>query len=140
MTKTLEQYLEIIYDLQKEWGAASVTDIAERKGVKAPSVTYILRKLKELDLVNYKKYRIVTLTAKGLKIVKNLEQAHETLRWFFCLIGVDSKIADIDACEIEHLAHPQTIERLKQFVDIIKNAPREPKWIDQLRAYQQTKS
>jgi DtxR family Mn-dependent transcriptional regulator len=66
LSTTLEHYIETIYELQTEWGAASVTDIAEKRGVKSPSVTYVLQKLKSLGLVRYKKYRSVSLTAAGM--------------------------------------------------------------------------
>ena len=123
ITKTMEQYLETIYDLQEKWGAASVTDIAQIRKVKSPSVTYVLRKLKELGLVNYKKYRSVTLTSKGRRIAKKLEKTHETLSSFFIMIGVEESIADDDACELEHMVNPETAEKLFEFVEWVKKNP-----------------
>ncbi len=121
LSKSMEQYLETIYDLQREYGAASVTDIASDREVKSPSVTYVLRKLKSLGLVNYKRYRSVTLTEQGKEIAEKLERTHKTLRWFLEMIGVSPEIADEDACEIEHLVHRETVEKLAQFVDWMKN-------------------
>ena len=138
LTKAMEQYLETIYDLQQQWGAASVTDIAERRGVKSPSVTYVLQKLKKLNLVNYKKYRSVSLTSKGLRIAKRLERTHETLEWFLMLIGVDEKIANADACELEHFVHSDTMARLTEFAEWVKGAPKHPKWIKHFREFQKT--
>ena len=132
----MEQYLETIYELQERSGSASVTDIAEAKGVKAPSVTYILRKLKKLGLVNYTKYRSASLTPEGVKIAQRLEKAHRTLKWFFCLLGIDEEIADADACEFEHIAHPKTVEKLTEFVDWVKSAPKDPLWLEHFREYQ----
>lgn len=133
ITTTMEQYLETIYELQEKWGAASVTDIAQIRKVKSPSVTYVLQKLKELGLVNYKKYRSVTLTPKGRKIAKKLEKTHETLRWFLVMIGVKEEIADEDACELEHVVRPETAEKLRRFVDWIKNNPEESKWFEKFK-------
>jgi DtxR family Mn-dependent transcriptional regulator len=135
ISKTMEQYIETIYELQQEWGAASVTDIASSRGVKSPSVTYVLRKLKRLGLVNYKKYRSVSLTSNGLEIAKNLERTHNTLRWFLEMIGVDSEVANRDACELEHIARPETVERLTQFVDWVKDAPKIPSWLEHYREF-----
>lgn len=122
LSKSMEQYLETIYDLQKEYGAASVTDIASNREVKSPSVTYVLRKLKSLGLVNYKRYRSVTLTEQGREIAEKLEGTHKTLRWFLEMIGVTPEIADEDACELEHLVHRETVEKLAKFVDWMRNA------------------
>ena len=133
ITTTMEQYLETIYELQEKWGAASVTDIAQIRKVKSPSVTYVLQKLKELGLVNYKKYRSVTLTPKGRKIAKKLEKTHETLRWFLVMIGVKEEMADDDACELEHVVRPETAEKIRQFVEWIKNNPEESKWFEKFK-------
>ena len=137
LSKAMEQYLETIYKLESENQGASVSDIAEARGVKAPSVTYVLRKLSkpEYDLVNYEKYnREVTLTKKGRKIAEKLERTHETLRWFFVAIGVDSKLADEEACEIEHIVHPKTVEMLLEFVDWLKNDAEVARLISRFRS------
>ena len=138
LSKAMEQYLETIYSLQKEIGAASVTDIAEARSVKAPSVTYVLRKLKTLGLINYKRYRSVSLTSKGTKIAKKLEITHETLRWFLELIGVSPDVADDEACELEHIVQAETLERLTQFVDWVRGAPGNPRWLNHFRAFQES--
>jgi DtxR family Mn-dependent transcriptional regulator len=134
----MEQYLETIYDLQRDNGSAGVTEIAEMRGVKAPSVTYVLRKLKKLGLVNYERYRSVSLTTRGEEIAKDLERAHKIIKWFFCLIGIDEEIADADACEFEHIANPETVEKLTQFVEWVKTAPRSPRWLDHFKEYQES--
>lgn len=123
LSKAMEQYLETIYEIEKEGRLASVSDIAEARGVKLPSVTYVLRKLSQTDLglVNYERYnREVSLTSKGKKIAERLEKTHEALRWFFEMIGLESEIANEDACELEHLVHPQTVAKLTNFVEWVK--------------------
>jgi DtxR family Mn-dependent transcriptional regulator len=138
LTKAMEQYLESIYELQQEHGSASVTDIAEMRGVKAPSVTYVLQRLKKIGLVNYERYRSVSLTPKGEEIAEELDRAHKTLKWFFCMIGIDETIADDDACEFEHIANPETVEKLTQFVEWVKSAPKSPKWLEHFKEYQES--
>lgn len=137
LSKALEQYLETIYKLETEGQGASVSDIAEARGVKAPSVTYVLRKLSqpEYDLVNYEKYnREVSLTKKGRKIAEKLERTHETLRWFFETIGVNPVLADKDACEIEHIVRPGTVEMLLEFAEWVKSDRQATEWLARFRA------
>jgi len=134
----MERYIEAIYALQNEGGSASITDIAKVQKVKAPSVTYIVRRLRDLGLVNYKRYGSVTLTSKGLKLAEELERTHGALKWFFMLIGVDEKIADSDACELEHFVAPLTVEKLTEFAEWVKGAPKDPTWIQHFREYQRT--
>ncbi len=139
LSKAMEQYLETIYKLENERKGASVSDIAEARGVKAPSVTYVLRKLSksEYGLVNYEKYnREVTLTKKGRKIAEKLERTHETLRWFFEAIGVEPVLADEDACEIEHIVRPRTVEMLLGFVDWVKNDSKASEMLSKFRTSQ----
>ena len=138
LSTTLEHYIETIYGLQKEWGAASVTDIAEKRGVKSPSVTYVLQKLKALGLVRYKKYRSVSLTPAGLKIAKKFEKTRLTLTWFLTLIGVSEEVAIVDACELEHHIHPETMARLTDFTEWVKGAPKDLKWVEHFEEYRRT--
>ncbi len=132
----MEQYLEIIYEIECQGNVASVSDIAEARGVKAPSVTYVLKKLSEpeYNLINYEKYnREVSLTKKGRRIAEKLEKTHGTLQWFFETIGLDAKVADEDACEIEHIVRPETISTLTEFVNWIKDNPKASELIRKFR-------
>ncbi|MCP8311295.1 MAG: metal-dependent transcriptional regulator [Candidatus Methylarchaceae archaeon HK01B] len=138
LSKTEETYLERIYDLTKEKGYANVVDIAMALNVKPPSVTEMLQKLEKHNLVNYERYRGVTLTKKGEVLAKSLEQFHGTLRRFFEILGVDKTIADEDACEIEHSIHHETIEKLTKFLKFIQESPKHPKWLEHFRYYEKT--
>ncbi|MFW9918158.1 MAG: metal-dependent transcriptional regulator [Candidatus Thorarchaeota archaeon] len=137
LSKAMEQYLETIYKLAVEGHGTSVSDIAEARGVKAPSVTYVLRKLSrpEYGLVNYEKYnREVSLTEKGRTIAEKLEKTHATLQWFFESIGVDHQLADEDACEIEHIVRPETVKMLLEFVDWVKNDSKAAELLSRFRS------
>ena len=137
LSKSMEQYLETIYEIEIGGKVASVTDIAETRGVKSPSVTYVLRKLSdpEMNLVNYKRYtREVSLTKKGRKIAERLEKTHETLRWFFEMIGLDSAVANDDACEIEHIVRPETVVKLTEFVEWVQTNPKAAKLLSEFQS------
>jgi len=116
LTQALEMYVKTIHDLEKEFGAAAPSDIAERLAVKAPSVTSALQKLRRLGMAEYQRYQHVKLTEKGRKIAEMLDNRNRTIRDFLLLIGVDEEIATSDACEIEHIVHKETIDKLAQFL------------------------
>ena len=61
-------------------------DIADRLQVNKSSVTGALRSLSEKVLVNYAPYDIITLTAGGEKLAKDIVRRHETLKDFFVKI------------------------------------------------------
>jgi DtxR family Mn-dependent transcriptional regulator len=116
LTKALEMYIKVAYELQDELGIATVSDVAERLSVKAPSVTAALQKLDTMGMVNYRKYQNVKLTKKGIAVAKKLNERNKTLLDFLLMIGVDEDIAKNDACEIEHVVNPATIEKLEQYL------------------------
>jgi Mn-dependent DtxR family transcriptional regulator len=116
LTKALEMYVKVAYELQDEIGTATVSDMAERLGVKAPSVTAALQKLDSIGMVKYRKYQNVKLTRKGIAVAKKLNQRNRTLLDFLLMIGVDQEIAESDACEIEHVVNPITIEKLAKYL------------------------
>jgi Mn-dependent DtxR family transcriptional regulator len=116
LTKALEMYVKVAYELQDEIGTATVSDMAERLGVKAPSVTAALQKLDSIGMVKYRKYQNVKLTRKGIAVAKKLNLRNRTLLDFLLMIGVDQEIAESDACEIEHVVNPITIEKLAKYL------------------------
>ncbi len=116
LTQALEMYVKTIHELEEEFGAAAPSDIAEKLSVKAPSVTSALQKLDSLGMAEYHRYQHVNLTKKGREVAKMLDHRHRTLQDFLLLIGVEEEIALSDACEIEHVVHKETIEKLAQFM------------------------
>jgi len=116
LTQALEMYLKTIYSLEREFGSAAPSDIANRLSVKAPSVTSALQKLDSLGMVEYQRYQHVNLTDSGKEIAEKLNRRHRAILDFLLLIGVDEEIALSDACEIEHVVHKETIDRLASFL------------------------
>ncbi|RLI57716.1 MAG: metal-dependent transcriptional regulator [Candidatus Thorarchaeota archaeon] len=122
LSKALQEYIKVIHTLQEEHGSAAASDIAEQLGVRAPSVTSALRKLASQGMVKYQKYQEAKLTKKGREVAIRLDRRHKTLMDFLLLIGVDECVAKTDACEIEHIIHPETIEKLAQYLESIQKS------------------
>ena len=116
LTKALEKYLRVIYELECEKGPARVSEIAEKMRVKAPSVTAALRKLNDLELVIYRRYEKVSTNKKGRDVVENLQTCHGIIKEFFVLVGIDEETADKDAHEMNHVVGTRTIRKLREFV------------------------
>ncbi len=116
LSKALEMYVKVAYELEEERGTATVSDMAERLGVKAPSVTAALQKLDGMGVVKYRRYQDVKLTSVGKLLARKLLERNRTLMDFLLMIGVDEEIATVDACEIEHVVNPQTIEKLSAYM------------------------
>ena len=117
LTTSVEDYLEVIYELMQEKGYARSVDISKYLGVKSPSVTSMLQRLHKMRLLIYERYRGITLTPKGERLARSVKQRHLVITQFLRILGVDDKTANSDAEGIEHHVHTTTIERITRFVD-----------------------
>ncbi len=115
MKESRETYIERMYDLKKKKGYIRTVDLARMLKVKPSSVTEMLQKLAKEGFVIYEKYRNVDLTPKGIQLAKKLEERHNAIKKLLVYVGVDEKIADEDACRIEHVISRSTAERIIEF-------------------------
>ena len=136
--KTIEEYVEVIYTLEMRSGRAHTTDIASILNIKPPSVTEMLQKLHDIDLVIYEPYRGAKLTPPGMKMAQELMQSHKTLVEFFEIIGIDNETAEVDACQIEHHVAAKTMKQLNKFMEFIQEAPYEPMWLKHFEYFDKT--
>ena len=76
-TLTEENYLKAIYHIsQKSNAEVSTNAIAEKIEAKASSVTDMLKKLADKNLITYIKYKGVTLTEKGRLTAVDIIRKH----------------------------------------------------------------
>ena len=115
-SEEIEDYLKTIYNLSSEKGYARIKDIASKLKIKPPSVSQMMKKLSKLGYVECERYGGVKLTSKGKNAAKGIKKRHELISEFFKCIGVPPKIADEDACRIEHHLHPKTMKQLVKFI------------------------
>jgi DtxR family Mn-dependent transcriptional regulator len=123
-TASMEDYLEAIANLGEERKVVRVKQISEMLGVKMPSVTSALKKLSEQELVEHERYGHIKLTPKGDEVARDVIRRHEALTRFFAqALGINHKTAEEDACKIEHVISPLSMERLAKFVEFIGACP-----------------
>jgi DtxR family Mn-dependent transcriptional regulator len=118
MTFSEENYLKAIYHLTVSLDAEISTNaIAETMETKASSVTDMLKKLAEKDLVNYKKYQGVSLTDKGRLSAKMIVRKHRLWEVFLVdkLNFAWDEVHDI-AEQLEHIKSEQLINKLDDFL------------------------
>jgi len=118
MTFSEENYLKTIYHLTNlSDGGVSTNAIAEMMETKASSVTDMLKKLAEKDLVNYKKYQGVSLTEKGKLSAKMIVRKHR-LWEVFLVEKLDfswDEVHDI-AEQLEHIKSEKLVNKLDDFL------------------------
>jgi DtxR family Mn-dependent transcriptional regulator len=123
-TASMEDYLEAIAKLGEGRKVVRVKQISEMLGVKMPSVTSALKKLSERELVEHERYGHINLTPEGDKVARDVICRHEALTRFFAqALGINQETAEEDACKIEHVISPLSMERLAKFVEFIEACP-----------------
>jgi DtxR family transcriptional regulator, Mn-dependent transcriptional regulator len=118
VSHTEENYLKAIFKLlEKEEKAASTNAISKEINTSAASVTDMLKRLSEKKLINYEKYKGVTLTSKGSGIATTLVRKHRLWEVFLVdkLNFSWDEIHDI-AEEMEHIQSNELINRLDSFL------------------------
>ncbi len=117
LTRSMEDYLEAIYNLKARSDVARVKDIASEMDVKMPSVTGALRALAQKGLVKHDPYDTVELTDEGLDLARSVADRHSAIRDFLVeVLGLGDEEAEAEACGIEHAIKPETLEKLLRFV------------------------
>jgi DtxR family Mn-dependent transcriptional regulator len=137
LTSVMEDYLEAIFELEDEKRFVRVKDIAKRMDVKMPTVTSMLKTLRDRGLVHYEKYEYVELTKSGMGVGKEMHRRHEILRDFLSkVLKIDMATADEDACKMEHALSPETLDSLTDFMAFIKDCPRAgDNWLQNFEEY-----
>lgn len=113
-----ENYIKAVYHLASHGQTASTTAIAEHLQTKASSVTDMLQKLADKDLVNYIKYRGVQLTASGQREALKTLRKHRLWEVFLVeKLGFGWDEVHEVAEQLEHIQSAKLVERLANFLD-----------------------
>lgn len=119
MTISEENYIKVIYHLSLVSPKGVNTNaIAGMLDTKASSVTDMLKKLSEKELVSYQKYQGVTLTEKGFYSAKMIVRKHRLWEVFLVdkLNFSWDEVHEI-AEELEHIKSENLINKLDVFLD-----------------------
>jgi DtxR family transcriptional regulator, Mn-dependent transcriptional regulator len=118
MTVSEENYIKVIYHLSLVSPKGVNTNaIAGMIDTKASSVTDMLKKLSEKELVAYQKYQGVNLTEKGLLVAKMIVRKHRLWEVFLVekLAFTWDEVHEI-AEELEHIKSEKLINKLDAFL------------------------
>ena len=135
LSSTLEDYVEAIYNLERERRTARVRDIAEVVGVAKSTVNAALKSLASKGLVEYEPYELIVLTEAGRRTAADIVTSHEILRHFLQdVLMIDGEKAEESACRMEHTVDRQIIERFACFLAFVHgNVGTKRSWIDDFR-------
>ena len=107
-----EDYLESILRLREQGKAVRSIDVVADLGYSKPSVSVAMKKLRESGHIQVEDNGVITLTDQGEAVARRTWERHRTLTDFFIRLGVDPKIAEQDACKVEHDLSDETFDKL----------------------------
>lgn len=115
---TEENYLKTIYYIAtRQAGEVSTNALAEMTATKAASVTDMLRKLADKQLIHYKKYQGVRLTEEGERLALQIIRRHRLWEVFLVeKLGFGWDAVHEIAEELEHVRSEELVTRLDTFL------------------------
>ena len=118
MLESGEDYIETIYRLKKKNGTVYSIDIAKELGFSRPSVSRAMGILRDEEYIKMDEIsKEINLTEKGRRKAVDIYDRHKTLTSFLQMTaGVSAKIAEADACRIEHIISPSTFRGIKNYM------------------------
>lgn len=115
VSSSAEEYLLTLYRLETSSERAGSSQLAKMFGVKAPSVTGMLRRLSERGWVKYQRYRPPQLTAEGRKIAVQLVRRHRLLETFLVQsLDYDWDEVHDEVVKLEHSVSEKLLQRIDQ--------------------------
>lgn len=116
-SETAQDYVEAVSDILHRQGECRVKDLAEHLGVTHVTVSRIIARLQEEELVDTEPYRPIRLTAKGERLAAQTRQRHEVVLAFLTALGVPADEAQRDAEGMEHHVGDATLAAMRKFLE-----------------------
>ena len=113
---SVEDYVKAIWGIAGS-GVASTKEVAERLSIAPPSVTNMFVRLREMGLVEYERYRGVSLTERGREEAMRLLRRHRLIEAFLVEhLGYSWQEVHEEAERLEHAVSDGFTERLAEFL------------------------
>lgn len=126
LSKTEEDYIKsllhlTIFSNRKDVGT---NELAANLGVKPATVSDMLKKLKEKELIDYKKYGKISMTDFGKKTGMDIIRKHRLWETFLCQkLGFSWDEVHEVAEQLEHIHSQKLIDSLDEFLGFPKYDP-----------------
>lgn len=117
LTGPAEDYLKVIYDLERGSGVAATNDIAERLAIAPPSASGMVKRLADQGLLEYERYRGVRLTEAGRTAALGTLRRHRIVESYLVrALGYHPDHVHEEAERMEHAASDDLIDRMARAI------------------------
>jgi Mn-dependent DtxR family transcriptional regulator len=112
-----EMYLETILLLTERKGSVRSVEVAAELGYSKPSVSRAMGILKKAGFVTVEKPGYIYLTPTGEERAREINRRHKLIAAFLtAALGLNSVLAERDACRIEHIISDETVSAIKSYI------------------------
>lgn len=113
LTHSAEDYLKAIYHLTAEGGLATTNELAQSLDLAPASVSGMLRRLAEQELVEHEPYRGATLAPAGRRIALRMLRRHRLIEAYLVAhLGYTWDTVHDEAERLEHAVSDSLVERM----------------------------
>jgi DtxR family Mn-dependent transcriptional regulator len=113
ITRSVEDYLKAIFLLEAKGQPASTSDIAEHLELSAPSVSGMIKRLSDQDLIEHAPYKGVVLTSSGRRVALRMLRRHRLIEAYLVgFLGYSWDTVHDEAERLEHAVSDVLIERM----------------------------
>lgn len=113
LTAPVEDYLKVIYEIERLAGAAGTNDIAQRLSIAPASVSGMVRRLADQGLLEHERYRGVRLTETGRRVALRTLRRHRVIEAYLThALGYPWDLVHDEAERLEHAASDELIDRM----------------------------
>lgn len=123
-SQTEENYLKSLFSLTDQKAGVNVSELSNLLKVSLPTVNSMVKNLKKQGLVNYEKYRPLSLTEKGKKEAALVLRKHRLTEMFLVeKMGFGWEVVHEIAEQVEHVDSVVFFERMDELLGFPKIDP-----------------
>ncbi len=117
LSRQIEDYLKVIYKILESDSTATTSAIASALAISPASVTSMLKKLHDLKLVRYERYRGVSILPPGRKIALEVIRHHRLIELYLqSALGYPWDRVDAEAERLEHVISEEMEDRIDELL------------------------
>ncbi len=117
-SESIEDYIKAIFQLGRDGSAVQTSALAERLAVRPASVSNMMRRLSEIGLVRYERYRGAALTAEGERMARAMVRRHRLIERFLSeFLEYPWEEVHDEAERLEHAVSARFVEALDRLLE-----------------------
>ena len=123
-SQVIEEYLLILYELDRTGEKAKSVTLANRLDTSPPTVHATIARMQRDGLLKVTKSKEINLSKEGRKVAEDIAYRHNLAEYFLCnTLGIPWYEVHKHAHLLEHAMTPTVVEKLAEFLDNPKFCP-----------------